>query len=138
MLPDTGNLVTGADHLRTDPDGFRLRLTRFYDMVPGVPLVGNEVSVSQSTRGRIRDRVLTELVEADVEIGFSLVDIAASELSDGNLAFGRKALREAESVVVDVEQRLPGLGSVSSEAFRPLVDELHREIEEAKSGPRTS
>jgi hypothetical protein len=56
-------------------------------------------------------------VEADVEIGFSLVDIAARERSGGRVAFGSRALEEAENVVVDIERRWLGLGALPAIFF---------------------
>ena len=82
------------------------------------------------------DRVLIDLVEADVDIGFSLVDVATTQFCRGNLASGERALREAGDIVSDIEQRLLRLASPESEPFRSLVTELRREIEAAK--PKTS
>jgi len=82
------------------------------------------------------DRVLVDLVEADVDIGFSLVDVATTEFCRGNPASGERALREAEAIVTDIEQRLLRLDSSGSAPFRQLVTELRREIDAAR--PKTS
>jgi hypothetical protein len=74
-----------------------------------------------------------QLVEADVEAGFSLVDDAASQHCRGNLDFSKRALEQAEAILRDIEQRLVQLGLEESEPFLPLVDELRREISTAKS-----
>jgi len=62
--------------------------------------------------------------------------VATTEFCRGNRASGERALREAEDIVSDIEQRLLRLGSSESEPFRQLVTELRREIAAAK--PKTS
>jgi hypothetical protein len=83
-------------------------------------------------KGSISDQVLVELVEADVETGFGLLDVAAGESCRGNLAFSRRAVEEAEKIVGDIEQRLRQLGTAEGAPFQPLLEELRREIEAAK------
>lgn len=75
-------------------------------------------------------QVLVELVEADVEIGFNLVE-TARECRRDNPTFSLQALQQAEEILLDIEQRLARLGELESVPFRPLVEELRREIEAA-------
>ena len=86
----------------------------------------------QFRKRSVSGRVLIDLVEANVEAGFGLLDVAAGESCRGNLAFSQSALQEAEQIVSDIEQRLAQLGSVESAPFEPLVEELRREIDAVK------
>jgi hypothetical protein len=45
---------------------------------------------------RASDRVRVELIEADVDIAFGLVDDALEEFHDGNVTYARAALGDAE------------------------------------------
>jgi len=74
-----------------------------------------------------------ELIEADVEIGFGLVDSALGELSVGNLSFAQRALQDAQKVLVDIDQRLQELDAEHSRPFGPLVDELRKAVHDAGS-----
>ena len=74
-----------------------------------------------------------ELIEADVEIGFALVDSALGELHAGNPRFARRALQDAEKVLIDIEQRLQELDDEHSRPFGPLVDELRKAVHAAES-----
>jgi hypothetical protein len=79
------------------------------------------------------NRVLTELIEADVEQGFSLVDMAEEEVALGNFEHGIRILQAAERVFTDIEQRLLPLKSADACPFIPVVGELRRAIESARS-----
>ena len=74
-----------------------------------------------------------ELIEADVEIGFGLVDSALGELSVGNLSFAQRALQDTQKVLVDIDQRLQELDAEHSRPFGPLVDELRKAVHDAES-----
>ena len=63
-------------------------------------------------------RIPVELVEADFEIAFHLVDMADP-----------RALRDAENVFRDIEARLRRMGAPANLPFTPLVDELRRELD---------
>ena len=82
---------------------------------------------------RAAERIRVELIEADVEIGFGLVDSALGELRAGNLVFARRALQDAEKVLIDIEQRLLELDAEHSRPFGPLVDELRKAVHAAES-----
>jgi hypothetical protein len=77
---------------------------------------------------RASDRIRVELIEADVEIAFSLVDDAREEFHEGNRAFAHSALAEAEKVLTDIGARLHDLDPASAAPFGPLVDELRKSI----------
>lgn len=87
----------------------------------------------QSHRRNASQQVLIQLLEADVEMGFALVDVALKEFLRGNESHSLRALQEAEGVIQDIEQRLSRLRSEESDPFRPLVQELRREIDAARA-----
>ena len=87
----------------------------------------------QSHRRKASQQVLIQLLEADVEMGFALVDVALKEFLRGNESHSLRALQEAEGVIQDIEQRLARLRSDESDPFRPLVEELRREIDAARA-----
>jgi hypothetical protein len=86
----------------------------------------------------LRNRVELEFVEADVEIGFNLVDLAAQEFQSGHSSVAERVLRDADDVLQDIERRLSRLDSAVRECFRPLVEELRREVCVAKSRDSTA
>ena len=73
-----------------------------------------------------------ELLEADCEIGFGLVDVAAAECSAGHPEGAMRALDDAETVILDIHRRLLRLTEAQRAPFGPLVGELRREITEAR------
>lgn len=81
----------------------------------------------------VRARIEVELVEADVEIGFNLVDLASQESKRGDFSFVARVLGDADGVLADIDRRLAELSSTDRASFGPLVAELRREIELAKS-----
>ena len=83
--------------------------------------------------GPVRGRTEVEFVEADVEIGFNLVDLARQESKDGDSSLVARILDDADGVLADIDQRLSRLGHAGRAPFGPLVAELRREVEHAKS-----
>ena len=77
-------------------------------------------------------RMAIELVEADCEIAFGLVDIAEMEADAGDRALAVRALDDADKVVLDIEQRLVRLAERNRMPFGPLVCELRRQIKRAR------
>lgn len=77
---------------------------------------------------KVADKIFVELIEADVEIGFALVDEAKAYRASGQPEFSWRALRDAEDIVADIERRLQRLGDSESGPFHPLVTELRNEI----------
>ena len=82
---------------------------------------------------RASDRVRIELIEADVDMAFSLVDDAREEFHEGNVEFAHGALEGANKVVRDIEDRLAKLDARDAVPFGPLVDELRRTIRTAEA-----
>ncbi|HUO61317.1 MAG TPA: hypothetical protein VMU24_11660 [Candidatus Acidoferrales bacterium] len=74
------------------------------------------------------DKILIQLIEADVETGFALVDDAKEFRATGQLGCSWRALQDAEGVVCDIERRLQELGNTESGPFQLLVTELRNEI----------
>ena len=77
-----------------------------------------------------RDGIEVGFVEADVEIGFSLVDMAQAEWERGNALLAARVIEDAEDVFKDIEHRLERLGAIEKGHFAALVGELRREIDE--------
>ena len=79
------------------------------------------------------NRTLRELIEADIEQVFSLVDMAEEQAVLGNFQSGAQILQAAEKVFADIEQRISPLSSDDASPFLPLLAELRRAIENARS-----
>jgi hypothetical protein len=78
-------------------------------------------------------RVSVELVEADIEIGFCLVDLAESCPADAT-----RLVANAEEVYEDLLARLTRLEPLERSNFQPLVTELRRAIDLALPPGRSS
>lgn len=77
-------------------------------------------------------RVSVGVLEGDVDIGFSLVDMAEAERRIEDFAAALKALQEAENVYSGVQMGMKGL-SVDQQAHLEIsVDQLRRAIEAAR------
>ena len=83
-------------------------------------------------RRKIADQVLIQLIEADVDIGFALVDEAKSYRLSAQPEFSSRALQQATDMVADIERRLLELADSESIPFLPLLAELRYEIATAK------
>jgi hypothetical protein len=86
-----------------------------------------------SHREPASERISRELIEADFEIAFSLVDMAHEETEEGDLASAGHALHDADDVFLDIERRLRLIKSPVQQSFDPLIGELRRAIALAKS-----
>lgn len=84
--------------------------------------------MAQPKRRTLADKVLIQLLEADVDIGFGLVDEAKAFRASGQSEFSVRALQDAEAVLRDIERRLQRLGESESGPFHPLLTELRNEI----------
>ena len=84
------------------------------------------------------DRIRVEFVEADVEMGFALVDIAGEHTDSGDTSLASLVIDAAEGVFGDIERRIEGLGRREQGPFEPLMQELRRGIDLAKSHNRGS
>jgi hypothetical protein len=89
--------------------------------------------MSNDPRSPVRDRIEVEFVEADVEIGFNLVDLAQQESGSGDASCLARILGDADGVLDDIDHRLPHLSNADRASFGPLIAELRREVELAKS-----
>jgi hypothetical protein len=74
-------------------------------------------------------RVRIELIEADLEIGFTLVDLALASPEDSI-----RLLSDAGQVFNDILARLKRLEPTEESSFQPLVAELRRAIDLAARG----
>ena len=75
------------------------------------------------------DRLKVEFVEADIEIGFSLVDMAEIEWTQGHAADTSRLLHDADEIFEDVGKRLQRFNADESAHFLPLVGELRRALD---------
>jgi hypothetical protein len=87
-----------------------------------------EMDVPHPRRRNVTDQVLIQFIEADVEIGFGLVDEAKAYRLSGRPEFGSRALLDATEIVADIERRLQQIGDSESAPFLHLVAELRKEI----------
>lgn len=71
-------------------------------------------------------RIPVELVEADVEIGFHLIDLAEDRPADAPRLLG-----DAEAVYTDTLTRIGRLAPPEQSSFEMLVAELRRAIDAA-------
>jgi hypothetical protein len=89
--------------------------------------------MSDTQPHRPSDRIRVELIEADVDMAFGLVDDALEEFHDGNVEYARAALGDAERVLTDIEARLGNVSAADSAPFGPLVDELRKSLRAAEA-----
>jgi len=82
---------------------------------------------------RSSERVRLDLIEADVDMAFGLVDDARDEFREGNQIYAQRALEDARRALADIETRLRELGSDRSSPFGPPVEELRKFINEAEA-----
>jgi len=90
--------------------------------------------VAYPIKRTLADKILIQLIEAEVESGFALIDDAEAYRTSGHAGLSWRALQDAEGVVEDIERRLQQLGDSASEPFQPLVNELRNEIASAERG----
>ena len=70
---------------------------------------------------KVADKIAIQLIEADVEIGFALVEEAKAYCASGQPEFSSRVLQDAEGVVADIERRLQRLGGSDFGPFIPLL-----------------
>ncbi len=90
--------------------------------------------MSHPMRGNVAVKNTVQLIEADVEAGFALVEEARAYGASGQLQFSSRVRRDAEEIVADIERRLQRLGDSESRAFHFLVIELRNEIAALETG----
>jgi hypothetical protein len=76
----------------------------------------------------VADQIAIQLIEADVDIGFALVDEAKAYRAAGQSQFSVGAIKEAARVLVAIEERLQRLGEYETRPFVNLIRELRKEI----------
>ena len=81
---------------------------------------------------KVANRVLIQLIEADVDIGFGLVDETREYRESGHAEFSSRALENALEIVADIERRLQQLNESEAKAFSPLLAELRNQIAAVK------
>jgi hypothetical protein len=91
-----------------------------------------ELVLPQPKRRKLADKILIQLIEADIETGFALVDEAKAYRASGQAEFGTRALHDAGEIVADIKIRLQRLGDSESGPFHPLITELRNEIAAAE------
>ncbi len=79
------------------------------------------------------DRLRTELLEAAVEQGFALIDLAEEAALRGQNFEATQVLHDAERVLADIDQRLAQMQVAQSRPFIALIAELRRSLENARS-----
>jgi hypothetical protein len=84
--------------------------------------------LSHPATGKSREKILVELVEADVDIGFGLIDDAKTYLAAGQAGFTVRVLQDVAGVIADIQRRLQQLGEAESLPFQALLAELRAEI----------
>jgi hypothetical protein len=77
--------------------------------------------------------VTRELIEADFEIAFNLIDLSQVELDRGDRPAATRVLQDAEDIFRDIERRLTLIGEGKSQPFHSLVEELRRQLDLAAS-----
>lgn len=84
-------------------------------------------------RSSLSVRIQRDLIEADVEQGFGLVDLAEAATLSGEIPGSARILDEAIQIVADIEDRVSRLNLTERFPFLPLLTELRRGIEVARS-----
>ena len=85
--------------------------------------------MSHAASSHKRDRIEVGFVEADVEIGFSLVDIAHAQFESGDTVVAARVLEDCEDVFRDIQLRLSRMGASEQGHFAALLGELRREVD---------
>ena len=94
--------------------------------------------MSDAQNDRASDRVRVELIEADVDMAFSLLDDAHAKYHESNAEFAHAALEDANKVVMDIEDRLLKLYAPHSARFRALARSFGRRFAPRKPGALSS
>ena len=76
----------------------------------------------------LASRIAIQLLEADVEAGFALVDEARAHRASGQSHLSARIEHDANEIIADIERRLQRLSDSESKRFGPLLEELRNEI----------
>jgi len=79
-------------------------------------------------RRTVAEKVRIEFIEADVDIGFSLVDEAKACRAAGQPQFSSSALQQAAEILAKIELRIQQLGATEAAPFALLIAALRDEI----------
>ncbi len=77
-------------------------------------------------------RVSVDLLKADVDIGFSLVDMAEAEQRIEDFTAASRALQEAENVYTGIKARMTDLSADQCASLERLVNQLRGAIDAAR------
>lgn len=80
----------------------------------------------------IGERVPREIIDADFEVAFSLIEMAQSESNRDNKSLASQLLRRAEGMLEDIRGRLQRMTAAQRESFEKRCEELSRAIELAR------
>lgn len=78
-----------------------------------------------------QQRIRVEIIEADVQSVFGLIDAAHAAALLGDTRSAQQVLASAEQVYDDIEQRLVKLQDLERAPFLALVAEVRRELDGA-------
>ena len=81
----------------------------------------------------IGERVPRELIDADLTVAFSLVEMAEGESRGGNAQLAAQLLQKAQRTLDDIRGRLLRMTASQKEAFEPRCAELGKAIERASA-----
>ena len=84
--------------------------------------------MSDAHNYRASDRVRLELIEANVDMAFSLVDDARTQCHEGNAEVAHAVLEDANKVVRNIEDRLWKFDAPHSAPSGAFVEKLRKEI----------
>jgi hypothetical protein len=79
----------------------------------------------------IGERVPRELIDADLTVAFSLVEMAEAESRGGNAQLAAQLREKAQRTLDDIRGRLLRMTASQKEAFEPRCAELGEAIERA-------
>jgi hypothetical protein len=81
----------------------------------------------------IGERVPRELIDADLTVAFSLVEMAEGESRGGNAQLAAQLLQKAQRTLDDIRGRLLRMTASQKEAFEPRCAQLGEAIELASA-----
>jgi hypothetical protein len=84
--------------------------------------------MSHPMRRSVADKIAVQLIEADVEAGFALVDEARAFRASGWPQLSSRIRQDIEEIMADIARRLQRLGDSESRPFHSLITELRKEI----------
>jgi hypothetical protein len=78
---------------------------------------------------KLQNRIRAELIEADVESAFELLDSARAATMRGDAALASRTIDSVDAVLADIDARIARLEGIESAPFGPLIGELRRELD---------